>query len=438
MNEVPPTVVVHDFSGHPFQAELSRKLSERGFAVEHLSAGQYVSGKGHLERQSGDASTLTFDSISLHLPFQKYAPWARLRWERAYGRAWVERLRRSRPTAVIACNLPLFSLWVFARYARRAELPWILWHQDIYSRGMADEVSRRFARPIVGLAARLLSAIEAHIVRSAPQVVAIADAFTEVYDAWGVDPNRVEVVPNWSPLDKIFPVERTNRMSSKLFPDDPDFRLVYAGTLGRKHNPDLLPRLVEQLRARGVDAKLAVVSEGEGATKVTRSAAAAAGNVMVFGFQPADFLPDVLGSADVLVALLEPDATKFSIPSKVLSYMAAGRPIVGPHAGRQPSRDRHCSRRWIRCRARRHRRHIGGRLAGRPFRRPRSHRDDRKRNPRTSREAVRCRTGRRPLRRHDPHHRALSTKTSKQACPDADQPLSSGAGLRPARATDAL
>ncbi len=94
MNEIPPTVVVHDFSGHPFQAELSRKLSERGFAVEHLSAGQYVSGKGHLERQSGDASTLTFASISLHLPFQKYAPWARLRWERAYGRAWVERLRQ--------------------------------------------------------------------------------------------------------------------------------------------------------------------------------------------------------------------------------------------------------------------------------------------------------------------------------------------------------
>jgi len=37
----------------------------------------------------------------------------------------------------------------------------------------------------------------------------------------------------------------------------------------------------------------------------------------------------VLGSADVLVGLLEPEATEFSIPSKVLSYMAAGRPILG-------------------------------------------------------------------------------------------------------------
>jgi glycosyltransferase involved in cell wall biosynthesis len=230
---------------------------------------------------------------------------------------------------VIACNLPLFSLWVFARHARRAQLPWILWHQDIYSYGMADELSRRFVRPIARLGARLLWAIEARIVRSASHVVAIGDAFTEVYDEWGVDPNLVEVVPNWSPLDKIFPVERSNRRSSLLFADDPDFRLVYAGTLGRKHNPDLLPQLVEQVRARGVDAQLAVVSEGEGAEVITRSAAAAAGHVAVFDFQPADYLPDVLGSADVLLALLEPDATKFSIPSKVLSYMAAGRPIVG-------------------------------------------------------------------------------------------------------------
>ncbi len=329
MNENLPTVVVHDFSGHPFQAELSRKLSERGFAVEHLSASQYVSGKGHLERQSGDAATLTFVSISLHQPFRKYAPMSRLRWERAYGRAWVEKLRQSRPTAVIACNLPLFSLWEFARHARRAELPWIMWHQDIYSHGMAGELSRRFPRPIARLGARLLSAIEARIVRSASHVVAIGDAFTKVYDEWGVHPDRVDVVPNWAPLDKIYPVERSNRRSSLLFPDNPDFRLVYAGTLGRKHNPVLLPHLVEQLRARGVDAQLAVVSEGEGAELVASSAAAAAGNVTILGFQPADDLPEVLGSADVLVALLEPDATMFSIPSKVLSYMAAGRPIVG-------------------------------------------------------------------------------------------------------------
>ena len=39
-------------------------------------------------------------------------------------------------------------------------------------------------------------------------------------------------------------------------------------------------------------------------------------------------LPDVMGSADVLVAILEPDAGVFSVPSKVLSYLCASRPVL--------------------------------------------------------------------------------------------------------------
>jgi len=41
-----------------------------------------------------------------------------------------------------------------------------------------------------------------------------------------------------------------------------------------------------------------------------------------------EVFPDVLGSADVLVALLENDAGPFSVPSKVLNYLCAGRPVL--------------------------------------------------------------------------------------------------------------
>ena len=47
------------------------------------------------------------------------------------------------------------------------------------------------------------------------------------------------------------------------------------------------------------------------------------------GFQPFAMLADVLGSADILVAVLEPDAGVFSVPSKILSYLCAGRAILG-------------------------------------------------------------------------------------------------------------
>jgi glycosyltransferase involved in cell wall biosynthesis len=39
-------------------------------------------------------------------------------------------------------------------------------------------------------------------------------------------------------------------------------------------------------------------------------------------------LPEVLATADVLVAVIEPEASRFSVPSKVLTYMAAGRPVL--------------------------------------------------------------------------------------------------------------
>ena len=40
-------------------------------------------------------------------------------------------------------------------------------------------------------------------------------------------------------------------------------------------------------------------------------------------------MPDVLGSGDVLIVLLEESAGAFSVPSKTLSYLCAGRPVLG-------------------------------------------------------------------------------------------------------------
>ena len=46
-------------------------------------------------------------------------------------------------------------------------------------------------------------------------------------------------------------------------------------------------------------------------------------------FQPYERLSEVFGSADVLVVLLEKSAGAFSVPSKTLSYLCAGRPVIG-------------------------------------------------------------------------------------------------------------
>jgi hypothetical protein len=48
----------------------------------------------------------------------------------------------------------------------------------------------------------------------------------------------------------------------------------------------------------------------------------------VLDYQPYGQLAEVLATADVLVALLESSAGIFSVPSKVLAYLCAARPLL--------------------------------------------------------------------------------------------------------------
>lgn len=101
---------------------------------------------------------------------------------------------------------------------------------------------------------------------------------------------------------------------------------MYTGTLGLKHDPDVLVELAERFRDR---ATVIVVSEGPGRDRIERQAAQRRlTNLLVADFQPAADYPDVVASADVLVANLTPGSSRYSVPSKVLSYFCAGRPLL--------------------------------------------------------------------------------------------------------------
>jgi glycosyltransferase involved in cell wall biosynthesis len=88
----------------------------------------------------------------------------------------------------------------------------------------------------------------------------------------------------------------------------------------------LLYRLADQ---RSGDADVVVISQGMGEARLRELLRdRPMPNLHLLPFQPIDDYPDILGAADVLVALLEPTAGTFSVPSKVLSYLCAGRPIL--------------------------------------------------------------------------------------------------------------
>lgn len=311
-------ILVHDFSGHPFQAELARSLGARGHEVLHLHCESYLSGKGWF----ADAPGCTFESISLGEAFNRYDLKERLRHELRYGHAFVKRARRFRPDVVISCNDPLLAKARFGAWAAVRRVPWIFWLQDVYSLAMSREAAKRSKLGTV--AGKAFMRIERWLLKSADHVVAITEDFDQVLDEWGVDRADRTVIENWAPLDEMPVRERDNAWRREHIGDDA-FTFVYSGTLGLKHNPDVL----HELALDQPDAHVVVISAGLGAEHLAaKQATDPAPNLRLLPFQPWEDLPDVLGSADVLLVLLEAEAGGFSVPSKVLTSLCAGRPIL--------------------------------------------------------------------------------------------------------------
>ena len=317
-------ILVHDYSGHPFQVELSRELSRREHDVTHSYCDAYTSGKGQLRAEPGE--TIRFDPIGVGVVIAKMSFGKRLLQELRFGVELVRQVRRTRPDVVMASNVPIPTLVVLAAVLRLWGIAWVLWHQDVQAVAIRSFAGSKLSRAFAHVAT-VIGAAEKWCARRAAAVVVIADSFVDVHRRWGTAA-KTTVIPNWAPLDEIRPVTRANDWSHEHGLDEVR-TLLYSGTLGLKHNPALLVELARQVIDGGQPVQLVVVNQGPAEPVLREEAARLDVPLLLLPFQPYERLSEVLGSGDVLVVLLEQDAGAFSVPSKTLSYLCAGRPIVG-------------------------------------------------------------------------------------------------------------
>lgn len=317
---------MNDYSGHAFTVELARELSRRGHEVLYLYSRDFQTPKGDLALGPDDPSTFAVEGLSIGAPFQKYDFFARRRQELDYGRLVRRRVEAWSPDVVIGCNNPLDPQRLIQNWCMSHGIPFVFWLQDIYSNAIKSVLRKRI--PLLGYAVgSWYEAMEKRLLRRARHVVAITDDFVPPLLAWGVRPDSITVIENWAPKDKIVALPRDNswRRSQSLS----DKRvLMYTGTLGLKHNPDLLLAVAAAFQSEP-DVAIVVASEGKYADHV-RSEAQARGltNLKVLPFQPFDAYAAVLATGEVMLAMIEPDAASYSVPSKVLSYLCAGKAIV--------------------------------------------------------------------------------------------------------------
>jgi glycosyltransferase involved in cell wall biosynthesis len=175
--------------------------------------------------------------------------------------------------------------------------------------------------------------IEGRILREADAVVAITDDFRPALAELGVDAERVTTIENWAPLADL-PVRPKSNPFSREHELADRFVFAYTGAIGVKQDRDLLLRLAERYRDSD-DVRVLAVS-GDAGAEYLREQAARRGldGLIVRDFVPWAQVPEVMGTADVLVASLHADAGEYSVPSKVLAYLCAARPLLVSVPGR--------------------------------------------------------------------------------------------------------
>ena len=319
-------ILVNDYSGHPFQVQLSRQLARSGHEVLHSYSSFFQTPKGNLSKQPDDPETLDIVGLRLSEPFEKQSYLKRVRQEKEFGQLVVEEIKKFNPEVLISSNTPVDTQAIIQKHCQHRHIPFIFWLQDLYGVAITKILGKKYSVPgkIIGWYYKRL---ETRLLRDSDAIVAITEDFKPYLLDIGIPAEKIYVIPNWAPLAELPMLERRNQWSKDHGLNNKTV-LLYSGTLGMKHNPDLIVTLANHFKGNPA-VRIVVISEGLGADYLQRQKAAKSlDNLLLMGFQPFDCMPAVLAAADILFAILEQDAGVFSVPSKVLSYLCSGRPVA--------------------------------------------------------------------------------------------------------------
>ena len=315
-------ILLHDYGGYAFTFQLAGALALDGHEVCYL----YSQSTQMVERldPAGIHAGLEIHGVTLERPFQKYAFLQRRGAELEHGRKAAETVRLKRPEVVVSANAPLDAQAQLLAASRQVGARFIFWFQDAL--GLATRRLLKGKIPLLGEGIGMYyEALERRLARLSDRIILISEDFLPLMDVWGIARARIATIPNWAPLEAIPPLPKDNPWARQHGLAD-QFVFLYAGILGLKHDPQ---RFIELARAVNEQARVVVVSEGGQADWLaTQASQLNLRSLHLLPFQPKESLPQMFATADVLVSILSEVAGRFSVPSKVLSYLCAQRPLL--------------------------------------------------------------------------------------------------------------
>lgn len=219
-------------------------------------------------------------------------------------------------------NPALLNWLPFAFLSAVRRKPIVFSVHDVYPDvGVALGIFRH--RPVVSA----VSALERFCLDRAVSVRILSESFVPPMRRLGVPDHKIALIYDWVDTDLIRPLPRDNAFSRECDLTG-RFTVLYAGNIGLSQGLECVLDSAERLAAHD-DIRFVFVGDGAGRAGLVREAERRKlGNVKFFEFQPRPRLPEVLATGDVSLVILRKGIGVASLPSKTLSALASGRPIL--------------------------------------------------------------------------------------------------------------
>jgi putative colanic acid biosynthesis glycosyltransferase WcaI len=225
---------------------------------------------------------------------------------------------------VIYCSSPppAVSLAAYA-LSRLKRIPYTIKLTDLASEAaLATGILR--PGPLVGLARKL----EDFLYRNAEAVFCLCGAFIDSLRARGIAATQLHRIPDWGDTENIQPRpgDSSFRAAHNISPGQ--FLLLHTGNMGKKQDLVNLVRAAELTRH---DEQLVWVIVGEGEDRElveSEIQARELWNVRLLPLQPREALCRMYADADALLLNQKASVKDAVIPSKLLTYMSSGRPVI--------------------------------------------------------------------------------------------------------------
>lgn len=179
-----------------------------------------------------------------------------------------------------------------------------------------------------GAAIRIARAIEKFAYRKAERVVCLCQGFIEKLTARGVSPEKLKLIPDWADTQGVYPMEGATifRKANDLPRDQ--FLVMHTGNMGKKQDLMNVVRAAE-LSQNTPDLTWLLVGNGEERAALDQEIQRRKlRNIRLLPLQPAEGLAEMYAAADVLLLNQKAAVEDSVIPSKLLTYMSAGRAVL--------------------------------------------------------------------------------------------------------------